>query len=69
VQPLSQSQQNLRGKKILDMTVPQLRDWIAACDAMELWKHISSKNRRGWKKSREEAVAELLRRGGDGRLG
>jgi hypothetical protein len=45
------------------MSVPQLRDWIAACDAMEHWKHISSKARRGWRLSREEASAELALRG------
>jgi hypothetical protein len=44
------------------MSVPELKDWVAACDAMEVWKHTPSKARRGWKHSRTEAIAELARR-------
>jgi hypothetical protein len=62
-QPLSKSQESLRGKKIVDMSVSELKDWVAACDAIEVWKHTPSKTRRGWKRSREEAIAELARRG------
>jgi len=61
--PLSRSQSSLRGKKIVDMSVVQLRDWVAACDAVEIWKHTPAKTRRGWKRSRAEAIAELARRG------
>jgi hypothetical protein len=61
--PLSRSQGSLRGKKIVDMSVAELKDWIAACDAVEVWKHTASKARRGWKRSRAEAIAELARRG------
>ena len=62
-QPLSKSQESLRGKKIVDMSVSELKDWVAACDAMEVWKHTPSKARRGWKRSRSEAIAELAHRG------
>jgi hypothetical protein len=36
-QPLSTSQQKLRGRKIVDMNDDQLADWIAACHSMEAW--------------------------------
>jgi hypothetical protein len=62
-EPLSDSQQALRGRKVTDMTEAQLHDWIDACDRMEAWKHITNKARRGWKDSRAEAVTELARRG------
>ena len=61
--PLSKSQQALRGRKLVDMSVAQLKDWIAACDAMEVWKFTPSKARRDWKRGREAAVAEHVRRG------
>ena len=63
IPPLSKSQTSLRGKKIADMSVAQLKDWIAACDAVEVWKSTPPKTRRGWKRSREEAIAELVGRG------
>jgi hypothetical protein len=43
------------------MTVAQLRDWIDACNKMEIWTKYA-KSRRGWKKGREAAQAELLLR-------
>ena len=45
------------------MSVDQLRDWIAACDAVEAWKGTPAKTRRDWKRGSAEAVAELMRRG------
>jgi hypothetical protein len=61
-QPLSITQQALRGRKVTDMTDVQLRDWIDACDQMEAWVHITAKARRGWKAARVRAVTELARR-------
>ena len=60
-EPLTRSQQQLRGRKISDMTVEQLRDWIDACDKMETWVG-AAKARRGWRLSGIEAQAELARR-------
>ena len=34
-EPLTKSQRSLRGKKVVDMTDDQLRDWIDACAKME----------------------------------
>ena len=59
INPLSRSQENLRGRKIADMSVEQLRDWIDACQRMEEWKYTPAKARRGWKASRAKAEAEL----------
>jgi len=59
--PLTRSQQALRGRKICDMSIDQLRDWIDACNKME--RHvIYNKGRRSWTRSRSEAEAELERR-------
>jgi hypothetical protein len=63
-QPLSRSQQRLRGRKVSDMNDAQLRDWIDACTKMEEWRGIDGKARRGWKESRAAARAELERRSG-----
>jgi len=60
-EPLSKSQQQLRGRNVIDMTVAQLRDWIDACDKMELWVK-ANKARRTWTRGRREAEAELKRR-------
>ena len=51
---LSQSQQQLRGRKLGDMSEDQLRDWIDACRKMELWVK-ASKSRRAWRLSGLEA--------------
>jgi hypothetical protein len=58
----------LRGRKIEDMTLAQLRTWIDACDRMEVWPHTPVKARRGWKASRAQAEAELARRGAQEKL-
>ena len=60
-EPLSKSQQALRGRKLCDMSVEQLKDWIDACDKMELWVGYA-KARRGWRKSGIEAENELKKR-------
>jgi hypothetical protein len=53
-QPLTKSQQLLRGKRVADMNEDELRDWIDACNKMENWvKH--KKARRSWTASREAA--------------
>ena len=60
-EPLSKSQQKLRGREIRIMTDEQLVDWIYACYAME--KYVNhNKARRGWKHSGQEAEAEIDRR-------
>ena len=60
-EPLSNSQQKLRGREIRVMTHEQLVDWIRACHAMEKWVRYN-KARRSWKHSGIEAEAELERR-------
>ena len=62
-EPLSKSQQSLRGRKLVDMTDEQLRDWIDACYKMERWLN-AAKARRGWRVSGEQAEEELERRSG-----
>jgi len=57
-QPLTRSQHLLRGRKIADMTVDQLREWIDACNKMETWVK-DGKSRRSWTRSRAEAEAML----------
>jgi hypothetical protein len=59
--PLSKSQESLRGRKRSDMSEAQLHDWIDACNKMEAWVK-SAKARRSWKRAREEAEAELASR-------
>jgi hypothetical protein len=59
--PLSKSQEMLRGRKRVDMTDAQLRDWIDACDKMETWVK-SAKARRSWVNARADAEAEMARR-------
>ncbi len=59
--PLTKSQQALRGKRVPDMTDAQLRDWLEACAKMEL--HVKpAKARRSWRSSAQEAEAELQKR-------
>jgi hypothetical protein len=60
-EPLTKSQQSLRGRKISDMTIDQLQDWIAACEKMEQWIG-HAKARREWRISGIEAENELERR-------
>ena len=58
-QPLTKSQQKLKGRKVTDMTVEQLKDWIEACEKMERWIARAGKARREWKRSGQEAQTEL----------
>jgi|GEM_PF-2097700 hypothetical protein len=60
--PLSKSQERLRGVKISDMTDEQLLDWIDACDKMEKANKMPSKARRSWKEGRQEALDEIEKR-------
>ena len=60
-EPLTKSQQRLRGVKTTDMSVDQLEDWILACEKMEIWVG-AAKSRRGWRLSGIEAAEELERR-------
>lgn len=60
-EPLSKSQQKLRGREIRVMTDEQLVDWVHACHAMEKWVN-HAKARRSWKRSGQEAEAEIERR-------
>jgi hypothetical protein len=60
--PLTKSQRELRGRDVRDMSIEQLHDWIDACSKMERWVDFN-KARRSWKHGREEALAELARRG------
>lgn len=57
-EPLTRSQQSLRGRKVCDMTDDQLRDWIDACEKMERWVD-AAKARRDWRLSGIEAQDEL----------
>jgi len=61
VESLSRSQQALRGKKTGDMTDAELRDWIDACDKMEV-SVKPAKARRSWKSSGAKARVELQER-------
>lgn len=63
-EPLTKTQQELRGRSVSDMSLGQLRDWIDVCKKMENWVGYN-KARRGWRQCREEALAELSRRGVD----
>lgn len=60
-EPLSKSQQKLRGREIRVMTDDQLVEWVHACRAMEKWVN-HAKARRSWKHSGQEAEAEIERR-------
>jgi hypothetical protein len=60
--PLTKSQTALRGRDLRDLSAEQLGDWIDACTKMECWVG-ANKARRSWKRSREEASAELACRG------
>ena len=60
--PLTKSQRELRGRNVRDMSTEQLHDWISACTVMEGSVGFN-KARRSWKSGREEALAELARRG------
>jgi hypothetical protein len=63
-EPLTKSQQSLRGRDVSDMSIEQLREWIDACTKMELWVK-PAKARRSWKLGRECAIAELEKRFGE----
>ena len=60
-EPLTKSQQGLRGRKLCDMTNEQLREWIDACNRMEQWVK-PAKSRRAWREMGIKAEAELDRR-------
>lgn len=60
--PLTKEQQALRGKKITDMTLHELRIWIEACNRMEKWITGANKARRSWASSGVEAEEELRKR-------
>ena len=60
-EPLSKSQQRLRGRRINEMTDEQLVDWIDACEKLEMWVG-AAKSRRSWRQSGNEAETELERR-------
>jgi hypothetical protein len=60
--PLTKSQQALRGRDVRDLSIEQLHAWIDACTKMEHSVEFK-KARRSWKRGREEALAELARRG------
>lgn len=64
--PLSSAQQHLRGRDVRNMTVDELREWINACDRMEMWTKFA-KARRSWKLAREIVFDELAKRGVDNR--
>jgi hypothetical protein len=66
-EPLTKSQQSLRGRRIVDLTDDQLHEWIDACKKMEDWVG-HAKSRRAWRLSAIEAEAELERRNGHGAL-
>ncbi len=60
-EPLSKSQQRLRGRKLVEMTDDELLEWIDACEKME--RGVSAaKARRSWKQSGQNAHEELKRR-------
>ncbi|WP_430401209.1 hypothetical protein [Flavobacterium sp.] len=59
--PLTKQQEQLRGKKVNDMTNQELEIWVQACDKMENWVDVN-KARRSWTKSRDEAESELEKR-------
>ncbi len=61
-EPLTKTQQALRGRSVGDMSLEQLRDWIDACEKMENCVGYN-KARRGWRQGREDALTELVRRG------
>jgi hypothetical protein len=60
-EPLTESQQRLRGYKISNMAIYQLHDWISACRRMAHWAK-SAQDRTIWKTSGQEALTELERR-------
>ena len=60
-EPLTESQQKLRGRQISEMAIYQLHDWIAACKRMGLWAK-TYEERTAWKESGQQAVTELERR-------
>jgi hypothetical protein len=59
--PLTKSQEALRGRKRADMTTAQLHEWIDACNKMEAWVK-PAKARRTWKLAREDALTEIAKR-------
>jgi hypothetical protein len=62
IEPLSKSQQQLRGRKLMEMSDEQLEDWIDACHKMEKWIRMAPKARRSWRISGIEAQSELDQR-------
>ena len=54
--PLTKEQEQLRGKKIVDLSLEQLSVWINACERMENWVK-DSKSRRSWRKSKMELTS------------
>jgi hypothetical protein len=62
INPLTKSQERLRGVKRADMTDEQLLEWIDACNKMETIRNMPAKARRSWKRGREEALAEIEKR-------
>ena len=67
-EPLTKSQQQLRGRKLVDMSDEQLKDWIDACGKMERWVS-AAKARRSWRLSGIEAEDELQRRNSEPKIG
>ena len=61
-EPISRSQRDLCNRNVRDMTVEQLLDCINVSTKMERCVK-ANKARRSWKQKREEAQAELVRRG------
>lgn len=59
--PLSKNQEKLRGRKVSDMAIEELKSWIEACNRMEKWVSYN-KARRSWTQSRMEAETELEKR-------
>ena len=59
--PLPAEQEELRHRKLENMTDEQLVLWIEACEIMERWVTFS-KARRTWKRAREATVAEIGKR-------
>jgi hypothetical protein len=60
-EPLTLSQQRLRGRKVSDMKIDQLRDWLNACEKMSVWVK-PPKARRSWAQGLKEAEEELEQR-------
>ena len=55
---LTKQEEKLRGKKVIDMTISELKIWINACNKMERLVK-ANKVRRNWTKSRDDAELAL----------